>query len=469
MVVDGIALEEEGFTTQTESTLHVSNITLRSALSILLNDLDLGWVIENEALKITSKTRLKGKLVAQAYQVTKLAGSEDGREQRLERLIELITETVAPDTWQQVGGRGTIQSFPGGSSLVVRQTEDVHVQIQTLLQSLSRLLTAQNQPDENHRNTPGFSRNTRRSIEWVDRLETVRQPNGLKRPMVVVDAPPLELYHPGQQSGLTLRGRIGPPTEVGSGKEQRATESGLPRVTINRGIYVNQSRLTIESITREYTPSRTLLTTFRKEGQSDSTAAKNLVEHIQQAVKPGPWNTEDAQIEVFVGGTVRLVIRHMPGTHDRIRRLLARMETEAKVEQSGKPLNDGQASIDGSADNGLAWTGPADDVPVDLAAIWVQLGLKPGPALVDVHGKPTRKYRGGLTVADVKKDSPFSAAHVQKGDILVGMHNWEILSSENVDFVRKQIVEGHVPTPFRMYIVRNGETMIARFVHDRAD
>lgn len=460
VIVDAVALEEEGFTTQTERTIHVENVTLRSALNILLDDIDLGWVIENETLRITSKTRLKGRLIAQAYHVPELAGFEDDREQRLERLIELITETVAPDTWQQVGGRGTIQAFPRGNSLVVRQTEDVHVQIKTLLQSLSRLLTAQNQPVESHLGAPESSRNSSRSIEWVDRLETVRQPNGLKRPMVVVDAPPLELYRPGQRSGLTLRGRIGPPMEVGSGKEKRATESGLPRVTINRGIYVNQSRSTINSITREYTPSRTLLTTFRKDGESDSTAAKKLVEHIQQAVKPGPWNTDDAQIEVYVGGTVRLVIRHTPGTHDRIRRLLERMEAEAKAEQSGKPLNNGEASIDGSADKDLAWTGPADDVPVNLAAIWNQLGLKPGPALVDVSGKPTGKYRGGLTVADVRKDSPLAAAYVRKGDILVGIHKWEILSSENVDFVLKQIDEGLVPSPFSISIVRDGQSMV---------
>ena len=135
------------------------------------------------------------------------------------------------------------------------------------------------------------------------------------------------------------------------------------------------------------------------------------------------------------------------------------METEVKAEQSDKPLIDGQASTDKAAVSDLAWTGPADDVPVDLDALWDHFGLKPGPALADVPGKATGKYRGGLTVADVRKDSLLSAAHIQKGDILVGLHNWEILSSENVDFVLKQIDEGRVRLPLKFYIVRNGETM----------
>lgn len=54
-------------------------------------------------------------------------------------LIELITSTIAPDTWDDVGGPGAIESFPTNLSLVISQTQDVHDQIADLLEQLRRL------------------------------------------------------------------------------------------------------------------------------------------------------------------------------------------------------------------------------------------------------------------------------------------------------------------------------------------
>jgi len=54
-------------------------------------------------------------------------------------LIDLITATIAPTTWDDVGGEGSIQGFPTNLSLVVSQTQDVHQQIADLLVQLRRL------------------------------------------------------------------------------------------------------------------------------------------------------------------------------------------------------------------------------------------------------------------------------------------------------------------------------------------
>src|SRR5206468_1871383 len=40
-------------------------------------------------------------------------------------LINLITNTVAPNSWSSVGGPGTIQYYPLGMALVVNQTQEV--------------------------------------------------------------------------------------------------------------------------------------------------------------------------------------------------------------------------------------------------------------------------------------------------------------------------------------------------------
>ena len=62
-----------------------------------------------------------------------------GAQADFESLIELITTTIAPDSWDEVGGPGAIQEFEGNLSLVVSQTQDVHDQIADLLDQLRRL------------------------------------------------------------------------------------------------------------------------------------------------------------------------------------------------------------------------------------------------------------------------------------------------------------------------------------------
>lgn len=54
-------------------------------------------------------------------------------------LIKLVTNTVQPHTWADVGGAGTIDYFPIGMALVVNQFDDVQEQIADLLDQLRRL------------------------------------------------------------------------------------------------------------------------------------------------------------------------------------------------------------------------------------------------------------------------------------------------------------------------------------------
>ena len=347
LVIDDAGLEEEGFTTRTERTVHLSNITLRSALSILLDDMNLGWVIENEALKITSKTRLKGKLIAQAYQVLDLAGSDDGKDQQLQRLVELITATIAPDSWSEVGGQGTIQVFPGGSSLVVRQTEDVHRQIQVLLQSLSRLLITQTQSTRKTVSSTVEPFQKTFPVRTVDQLQMEDVPGRGKEPVVVLphrqrsfvvtQQPTPDGVNPNLPPELTTRRPNGKPLEVGSGPGKPTVVGNLPRVDAKGGVYVENARPanTIKAEVRNYSPSSELLQKFRADNDFDAGAAKKLGEHIRQSINPGSWDADSVQVTTDKSGTIQLVINHTPGTHDRVRRLLERLEAEAKANSPG--------------------------------------------------------------------------------------------------------------------------------------
>src|SRR6185369_15769207 len=54
-------------------------------------------------------------------------------------LIELITTTIDPDSWDDVGGPGSIAEFATNLSLVISQTQEVHEKIDRLLAQLREI------------------------------------------------------------------------------------------------------------------------------------------------------------------------------------------------------------------------------------------------------------------------------------------------------------------------------------------
>jgi type II secretory pathway component GspD/PulD (secretin) len=56
-----------------------------------------------------------------------------------EELMRLIMSTIAPLTWRDVGGQGTIEFYPLGMALVITQTPDIQEQVADLLGALRRL------------------------------------------------------------------------------------------------------------------------------------------------------------------------------------------------------------------------------------------------------------------------------------------------------------------------------------------
>jgi general secretion pathway protein D len=66
-------------------------------------------------------------------------GVPGGNMADFQSLIDLIQQTVAPQSWNTVGGQGAIQQFPTNLSIVVSQTQEVHEEIADLLEQLRRL------------------------------------------------------------------------------------------------------------------------------------------------------------------------------------------------------------------------------------------------------------------------------------------------------------------------------------------
>lgn len=210
--LDPRGLNQEGVSSDTPVSINLNNeISLESALNLILEPLHLGYTIKDEVLKITSESLRDGEVRKQVYYVADLvipipnfvpsnniglqglindalavtnagAGGIGGpgpialangpggpmspdvlaqnfspsggggqlssgpgglggaASADFDSLIELITSTVASDTWaENGGGEAEIRPFPTNLSLVVSQTQSVHEEIADLLEQLRRL------------------------------------------------------------------------------------------------------------------------------------------------------------------------------------------------------------------------------------------------------------------------------------------------------------------------------------------
>ncbi len=98
-------------------------------MRLILEELDLTYLIQDEVLKITSKEKADEVLITQVYRLNGVVSQND-RTRHTAQLIDLITSTIQPDSWQDQGGPGSIDPFRG--LLVVSQKLDVHEEIQAL-------------------------------------------------------------------------------------------------------------------------------------------------------------------------------------------------------------------------------------------------------------------------------------------------------------------------------------------------
>lgn len=198
IVPDLPALQSQGTHLDSPISIKLDQVSLKSALNLILHQVKLTYVIKDEVLQITTEENAKGKLVTMTYQVADLvvpmenhapglvpdgspsnngpmiqytptptttgpslyAGTATGTptgttlstsgsgatatkkyatNTQEEQLIKLITQSISPKSWSDVGGAGTIEFYPITFGLVINQTPDIQEQIQDLLAALRRL------------------------------------------------------------------------------------------------------------------------------------------------------------------------------------------------------------------------------------------------------------------------------------------------------------------------------------------
>ena len=91
---------------------------------------------------------------------------------------------------------------------------------------------------------------------------------------------------------------------------------------------------------------------------------------------------------------------------------------------------------------------------VDL--VWQKLGLQLASVAPDAVNGSNKQLNGGLEVTSVQTESSAAKAGIRKGDILVGLHQWETLTVNDVHYVLTH-PELATFSPLSFYILRQGQ------------
>jgi hypothetical protein len=135
ILIDTVALDELGIGPDEPVSISVSNIRLDQAMRRMLDPLDSTYVLEDGVLIITSEEKAQTKLTVAIYDVRDLLLKGD-----FDPLIDIITSTIAPDTWaENGGGEAEVRVYPQRGSIVVSQSMSVHEAIAGLLMAMREL------------------------------------------------------------------------------------------------------------------------------------------------------------------------------------------------------------------------------------------------------------------------------------------------------------------------------------------
>lgn len=149
MFLDRSALLDAGIDGAAPLSANYRNVSLGKALELMLREWDLTFVVGEGAVLITTREEAEQRIEPRVYSVYDLVEVPDwlvppgtrpagGADVDFDSLIALLTRTVHSESWDAVGGPGTLRELRP-DLLVVTQTGEVHQEIADLLETLRRV------------------------------------------------------------------------------------------------------------------------------------------------------------------------------------------------------------------------------------------------------------------------------------------------------------------------------------------
>lgn len=192
--VDKPTLADEGVALENLPPFSMSSRGLPAMLAIrrILSRSQLDLVIEGGEVMISTPVKCGEQLQLRHYPVADLVTARlwNGIDLQHLELSNLLQSTVEPDSWEEVGGPGSLRYEPTSMSLLIRQTQPVHEEIEGMFrmlrrdrQRLPRLLNAAQGPtlEEIHQ-AEASDRLARRELAMIEETLTRLEEAGVANP-----------------------------------------------------------------------------------------------------------------------------------------------------------------------------------------------------------------------------------------------------------------------------------------------
>ncbi|WDQ16528.1 hypothetical protein [Rhodopirellula sp. P2] len=133
--IDVHALEEEGLSADIPVRVHSKSASFQSTMSRMLRDQQLTLQFEQEAWVVTTIAMAEERPLHRIYYL-----EATGLTESISETMNLIQVTVDPESWEALGGTGTMASLPTGGTnrpgILVSTTLATHLRIEALLDAL---------------------------------------------------------------------------------------------------------------------------------------------------------------------------------------------------------------------------------------------------------------------------------------------------------------------------------------------
>ena len=335
MILREDKLREAGVPSTTRITKNLKDISLRSLLHLILNELELTFVVQDDALIVTTPEDAESQEIIVAYPVegivTTFAGPPVAAD--WDSLAELITGSIRPDSWDFSGPAPTMGY--GDRWLVLSQTENVHEQIHDLIVQLRCILAPADSSTPSLLPSERVKDEIRVALQQPITLDSkpmrlndaVSQIQKLLKIPILLNAKKLD------EAGVRPDASV--VTTLGQASAREHLDSLLQQIQLTSLVRDEVLQITspedVEShlVTHVYDTRQILAARISDDYLRDL---------ITSTVQPATWNGSGGpgSIDTF---RQLLVVCHTPLVHDEIRRLL---ESLADAKSKGKR----QGSVD---------------------------------------------------------------------------------------------------------------------------
>jgi hypothetical protein len=144
ILLDKAAIAEAQISYDTTVSDQLPGVSARTALRKILGEFGLTYVIKDQAIQVTSTQKARDLMIVRSYYVGDLLGnggiggalalaqtpvSQLQVAQQVKQLIDMVQAAIDPMTWKENGGQGTITFHAPASSLVIKQSAEVHAML----------------------------------------------------------------------------------------------------------------------------------------------------------------------------------------------------------------------------------------------------------------------------------------------------------------------------------------------------